>query len=74
MCIRDRDVKQRSIAFAFLLAIGKGKDRKWQYTEIEQEYGAYLKDFVDRLLKSDPENYRKNFNDLLSACGFEERV
>ena len=69
-----KDVKQRSIAFAFLLAIGKGEDRKWQYTEIEQEYGAYLKDFVDRLLKSDPENYRKNFNDLLSACGFEERV
>lgn len=68
------NVKERAIAYAFLLALGKGADRKWQYTKVEQEYGEYLKEFVEKLLNSSPERYRENLNALLAASGLEEKV
>jgi len=71
---RPDDTKAKSISYAFLLALGKGKDKKWQYSEIEVEYGNFLKEYAEKLLKSKPENYHKNLKDLLAASGFTEDI
>ena len=69
-----KETKKRSIAYAFLLALGKGEERKWQYSKIEIEYGDFLKEYVEKLINSDPENYDKALRELLQACGSNEKI
>jgi len=71
---RPDDTKAKSISYAFLLVFGKGKDKKWQYSDVEIEYGNFLKDYVEKLLNSSPENYHKNLKELLTASGFTEDI
>jgi hypothetical protein len=76
-----RDIKKRpdnpkgkSIAYAFLLAFDKGKDKKWQYSQVEIEYGEYLKEYVKKLLDSKPKGYHKALQELLTASGSDEKI
>ena len=71
---RPDNPKGKSIAFAFLLVFGKGKDKKWQYSQVEIEYGEFLKDYAKKLLDSDPKNYHKNLQELLTASGSSENI
>ena len=71
---RPDNPKGKSIAYAFLLALGKGKDKKWQYSQIEIEYGEFLKDYAKKLLDSKPEQYHKTLQDLLTASGSDEKI
>jgi len=66
--------KGKSIAYAFLLVFGKGKDKKWQYSPVEVEYGEFLKDYAKKLLDSDPKQYHKVLQELLTACGSTEKI
>jgi len=66
--------KGKSVAYAFLLAFGKGKDKKWQYSQVEIEYGEFLKDYAKKLLDSDPKSYHKNLQELLTTSGSSENV
>jgi len=71
---RPSGTKAKSISYAFLLALNKGSDKKWQYSEVEIEYGNFLKDHARKLLDSDPKNYHKNLKELLAASGFTEDI
>jgi hypothetical protein len=71
---RPDNPKGKSIAYAFLLVFGKGKDKKWQYSQVEIEYGEFLKEYVKKLLDSKPSNYHKTFQELLVASGSSENV
>ena len=71
---RPDNPKGKSIAYAFLLALGKGSDTKWQYSQVEIEYGAFLKEFAKKLLEAKPENYHKALQDLLTASGTSENI
>ena len=71
---RPDDPKGKSVAFAFLLVLGKAKDKKWQYSPVEIEYGEFLKDYVEKLLKGDPKKYHKALKDLLVNSGSSEDV
>ncbi len=73
--IRDRpdDTKGKSLAYAFLLAMEKGKDKKWKYSEVEVEYGEFLKDYAKKLLESTPKDYDKNLRELINATGASEK-
>lgn len=71
---RPEDTKAKSISYAFLLALGKGKDKKWQYSDVEIEYGNFLKEYVKKLLESNPKNYHKNLKELLTASGFTDDI
>jgi hypothetical protein len=71
---RPDNPKGKSIAYAFLLAFGKGQDKKWQFSQIEIEYGEFLKDNVKKLLDSKPEKYHKYLQDLLIASGSSEKI
>lgn len=61
--------KAKSISYAFLLAFEKGKDEKWKYSDIEIEYGQFLKEYAKKLLEADNKNYHQALQDLLTACG-----
>ncbi|HEC82074.1 MAG TPA: hypothetical protein ENI42_06615 [Thermoplasmatales archaeon] len=68
------ETKKRSIAFAFLLAIGKGEERKWQYSDVEVEYGKFLKEYVEKLLNASPKEYDRVFKELIKASGSDEKI
>ncbi|RLF33766.1 MAG: hypothetical protein DRN08_05205 [Thermoplasmata archaeon] len=71
---RPNDTKGKSLAYAFLLALEKNEDTKWQYTPIEIEYGEYLKKYAKNLLDSQPKNYHKALQELLRATGSTEII
>jgi hypothetical protein len=71
---RPDNPKGKSIAYAFLLVFGKGKDKKWQYSQVEIEYGEFLKEYAKKMLDSEPKNYHKAFQELLAASGSSENI
>lgn len=71
---RPDNPKGKSLAYAFLLAFGKGEDKKWQYSHIEIEYGEFLKEYAKKLLDSKPKSYNKALKELLTASGSEEKI
>ena len=74
--LRDKpsDTKAKSLSYAFLLALGKGSDKKWKYTDVEIEYGNFLKDYAKKLLNSTPKDYHKNLKELLTASGLTDNI
>lgn len=68
------ETRKRAIAYAFLLALGRGDEKRWQYNKEEVEFGEFLKDYVVRLLNSKPENYHANLKMLLSISGANEEI
>ena len=71
---RPDNPKAKSISYAFLLVFGKAKDKKWQYSQVEIEYGTFLKDHTKKLLDSEPKKYHKALKELLSASGSSENI
>ena len=68
------DTKSRSLEYAFLLVLDKGKDSKWKFSNIEIESGEYLKLFAKNLLDSKPNEYHNNLKKLLNASGSSEII
>lgn len=66
--------KAKSISYAFLLVFGKAKEKKWQYSAVEIEYGEFLKEYAKKLLDSEPKNYHKRFQELLTSSGSSENI
>jgi hypothetical protein len=66
--------KAKSLAYAFLLVMGKSKDKKWKFSQVEIEYGEFLKDYAKKLINSKPEDYHKCLQDLLIASGSSEEI
>ncbi len=66
--------KAKSIAFAFLLALGKGTEEKWKYSKEEIDYGEYLKKYAEALLIVEPERYSIVLQELLTASGSSETI
>ena len=64
----------RSVAYAFLLALGKAEDVKWKYKKIEIESGEFLKDYAEKLLNSKPQGYHAALQDLINAAGHTEEI
>jgi len=71
---RPDNPKGKSIAYAFLLVFGKASDKKWQYSPVEIEYGDFLKEYAKKLLNSEPKNYHKALQELLTASGSSENI
>ncbi len=64
------DTKMKSLTYAFLLAFNRGKDKKWKYSEVEIEYGNFLKEYAKKLLRAKPDEYHTKLKDLLTASGY----
>jgi len=66
--------KGKSLAYAFLLVFRKGDDRRWQYSQLEIEYGEFLKEYAKSLLDSKPDEYHNALQELLTASGSTENI
>jgi len=66
--------KAKSIAYAFLLALGKGTEEKWKYSKEEIDYGAFLQEYAKKLLTAQPEQYSTVLQELLTASGSSETI
>ncbi|KYK24208.1 hypothetical protein AYK24_06455 [Thermoplasmatales archaeon SG8-52-4] len=71
---RPENPKGKSIAYAFLLVFEKAKDKKWQFSQVEIEYGDFLREHVKKLLNSEPKNYHKFLKELLVNSGSSEDI
>lgn len=71
---RPNTPKGKSIAYAFLLVFEKAKDKKWQFSQVEIEYGEFLREHVKKLLNSEPKNYHKFLQELLVNSGSSEKI
>ncbi|HYA54118.1 MAG TPA: hypothetical protein VEG42_00765 [Thermoplasmata archaeon] len=61
--------KERGLAFAFLLALGRDAAHAWQFSPTEREFGASLRDRARELLSVPPEGYHGALDGLLQAAG-----
>ncbi|MBU0497489.1 MAG: hypothetical protein KKC68_04715, partial [Candidatus Thermoplasmatota archaeon] len=66
--------KGRSVAYAFALEFSKAKDFKWKFTAEEIESGDFLQTYVNHVLTCDPKKYAKCVQDILIACGSNEKL
>jgi hypothetical protein len=66
--------KGRSLSYAFLLALGKGKDSQWKYSKEEIEYGEFLQRYAKQVLNASPKKYAKALQELLTASGTNEKI
>jgi len=66
--------KGKSVAYAFLLALGKAIDVKWQYSKEEIEYGEFLMPYTKKLLAAESLEYHAALQDLLNASGSSETL
>ncbi|UCE37658.1 MAG: hypothetical protein JSW00_19800 [Thermoplasmata archaeon] len=68
------DTRIKSVAYAFLLALGQGASKKWQYTKTEIDFAQFLKEPALKLLNSGPGEYHDNLQSLLSATGSTKKL
>ncbi len=66
--------KAKSIAYAFLLALGKNTEEKWKYSKEEIDYGEFLQEYTLRVLKVEPEQYSTVLQELLTVSGSSETI
>lgn len=71
---RGSDTRIKSVAYAFLLALGKDASKKWKYDKNEIDFANFLEDKAKALLKARPEEYNEALQALLSATGSTERI
>lgn len=68
------DTRIKSVAYAFLLALDQGAQKKWQYSKTEIDFAQFLRDPALKLLKSKPQDYHENLQNLLSATGSTKKL
>jgi len=66
--------KGKTLSYAFLLAVDKGKDVKWKYSKVEIEYATFLKEYAQSLLEATPKQYTKALQELITASGSSETI
>ncbi|MGA8665009.1 MAG: hypothetical protein WB809_08125 [Thermoplasmata archaeon] len=64
-----REGKERGLAYAFLLALGRASSHAWQFTPTEQEFGASLAGPARTLLDSAASAYHDALDALLRNAG-----
>lgn len=64
-----REGKERGLAYAFLLALGRAPAHGWQFTPTEQEFGTSLAEPARALLEAPAASYHGAMDRLLRAAG-----
>ncbi len=63
------DTRVKSIAYGFLIALGKGSSKKWKYTESEVDSGEFMVEYIEKLLDSSGKEYAQALQDLVKVSG-----
>ena len=74
MDLGRKETKIKSINCGILTALDSIKNKEWQFTKEELDYGTYLAEFARALLNSEPGDYRDAVQNLLTASGSGETV
>lgn len=69
-----KDTKEKSLAYAFLLAIGRGQEVSWKYSPVEKELGEHLQIYAKKLLKEQSQKYHDALQELVFAAGSTEKI
>ena len=72
--LAKKETKIKSINCGILTALDALKNKEWQFTKEELDYGNYLADFAKALLNSEPDDYKDAVQNLLTASGSEETI
>jgi hypothetical protein len=67
-----REGKERGLAYAFLLALGRAGAHGWQFTPTEMEFGNSLSTAARALLDAPSAGYHTALDNLLRAAGVAE--
>jgi hypothetical protein len=71
---KSSDHRIRSMAHSFYLALGV-TTKSWKYTDEEKQYGEHLKQFAQKLLKSEgPDQHHEAFAEFLRQAGCTDEV
>lgn len=65
-----REGKERGLAYALLLALGRAEAHAWQFSDTEKSFGTSLRPLAEGLLASPSERYDEALGALLSAAGY----
>ena len=63
------DGKERGLAFAFLVALGRDGAHAWQFSATEREFGAALASQARELLSAPSDRYHQSLDHLLQSAG-----
>lgn len=72
--LKTDNTKIKSVAYAFLLTFESSKGKEWQYSLIEKEFAAFLKEYTKKLVEAGPEKYHEALQSLLKATGCTETI
>ncbi len=61
-----------ALAYAFYLSFGVAEKMAWKFSKEQTDYGIFLKEFVDRLLKGEGDEYHETLKTLNQAAGSTE--
>jgi hypothetical protein len=66
--------KAKAVTYGFLLSLGKARDMKWKFSQVEIESGEFLRPYIDTLLDSSPETYHDALQQVINASGSSENL
>lgn len=72
--LKTDNTKIKSVAYAFLLTFESSKGKEWQYSQVEKEFAAFLKEYTEKLVEASPERYHEALQSLLKAAGCTETI
>ncbi len=70
----SQDTKVKSVRYAFLLALDAATGKEWQFTKEQLDFGVFLKDYAEKLIVSEGENYHESLQELLKASGSTQKI
>jgi hypothetical protein len=70
----SRDTKMKSVKYAFLLALDSASGKEWQFTKEQLDFGRSLKDYAQKVMEAEGEDYHESLQDLLKASGSTQKI
>jgi len=64
-----KDMKMKSVAYAFLLSLNAQEGKEWQYSKEERDFAQFLTEYVTKLRDSGADGYNDALSNLLTASG-----
>ncbi|MCK4444832.1 MAG: hypothetical protein KAW09_09825, partial [Thermoplasmata archaeon] len=70
----SQDTKVKSVRYAFLLVLDSATGKEWQFTKEQLDFGVFLKDYAEKLIVSEGDNYHESLQELLKASGSTQKI
>ncbi len=68
------DTKIKSVRYAFLLAFSAATGKEWQFSKEETDFGVFLKDYSEKLMEAEGDDYHDSLQELLKASGSTQKI